>query len=78
MATASKRSDDRCEPIRQNILLLEGEISSIEADLAPPLELPPDIIKELRKILKKDLALLARLQQTLVSCEAIPEMPTRK
>ncbi len=77
MATAFRKSNDRCEPIRQNIVRLEAEIDSIEVNLAQSDELPPDVIKKLKVILRQDKSLLARLQQTLVRCEAIPEMPKR-
>jgi hypothetical protein len=74
--SASKHSD-RCEPIRQNIARLEKEVLSIDKDLEPPVELPPEIIKRLEEIRKRDVALLKRLEPVLLKCEAIPAMPER-
>jgi hypothetical protein len=77
MANTPLKLDNRCEPIRQNIARLQEEIRSIEEDLTPPLELPPDVIKRLKVILKRDQSLMRQLRLALVKCEAIPAMPTR-
>jgi hypothetical protein len=62
----------RCDPLRQQLSVIQAEITQIQSNLTDAPDLPPQITRNLRELLGKLEGLQPEVQRVLQLCEAIP------